>query len=142
MPSLPPCYFIRTQACLFLFWSSSLIHCEPLAPSSFLCFRDRVLLCSPGWPQPRFSCLTLLSAGIKIVNTLHALKTCFWRVFLCWQSGSVQNTAQPKKKSILFFEILFIIIVFLYWGYIVTFTKVLTLYHSWIHTLHHFLSYC
>jgi hypothetical protein len=25
MPSLPPCYFIRTQVCLFLFWSSSLL---------------------------------------------------------------------------------------------------------------------
>jgi hypothetical protein len=25
MPSLSPCYFIRTQAFLFLFWSSSLL---------------------------------------------------------------------------------------------------------------------
>jgi hypothetical protein len=25
----------------------------------------------------------------------------------------------------------------LFWGYIVTFTKVLTLYHSWIHPLHY-----
>jgi hypothetical protein len=25
MPSLPPCYSIRTQVCLFLFWSSSLL---------------------------------------------------------------------------------------------------------------------
>jgi hypothetical protein len=25
----------------------------------------------------------------------------------------------------------------LYWGYIVTFTKVLTIHHSWIHPLHH-----
>jgi hypothetical protein len=25
----------------------------------------------------------------------------------------------------------------LYWGYLVTFTKVLTIYHSWIHLLHH-----
>jgi hypothetical protein len=25
----------------------------------------------------------------------------------------------------------------LYWGHIVTFTKVLTIYHSWIHPLHH-----
>jgi hypothetical protein len=25
----------------------------------------------------------------------------------------------------------------LYWEYIVTFTKVLTIYHNWIHPLHH-----
>jgi hypothetical protein len=27
----------------------------------------------------------------------------------------------------------------LYWGYIVTFIKVLTIYHSWLHLLHHSL---
>jgi succinate-acetate transporter protein len=29
----------------------------------------------------------------------------------------------------------------LYWGYIVTFTKVLTIYHSWIHPLHRSLGF-
>jgi hypothetical protein len=29
------------------------------------------------------------------------------------------------------------IIILLFWVYIVTFTKVLTIYHSWIHPLHH-----
>jgi archaellum biogenesis protein FlaJ (TadC family) len=35
------------------------------------------------------------------------------------------------------FFLLFVILLLLYWGYIVTFTKVLTIYHSWIHSLHH-----
>jgi hypothetical protein len=35
------------------------------------------------------------------------------------------------------FYLFFIIILLLYWGYIVTFTKVLTIYHSWIRTLHY-----
>jgi hypothetical protein len=38
-------------------------------------------------------------------------------------------------KHFIFF---FFIILLLYWGYIVTFTKVLRRYHNWIHTLHHF----
>jgi hypothetical protein len=29
------------------------------------------------------------------------------------------------------------IFLLLYWGYIVAFTKVLTMYHSWIHSFHH-----
>jgi hypothetical protein len=34
-------------------------------------------------------------------------------------------------------SIIFLIILLLYWRYIVTFTKVLTKYHSWINALHH-----
>jgi hypothetical protein len=30
VPSLPSCYIIRTQMCLYLFWSSSLLHYSPL----------------------------------------------------------------------------------------------------------------
>jgi hypothetical protein len=37
----------------------------------------------------------------------------------------------------LFFLFFLIIIFLLYWGYIVTFAKVLTVYHSWIYLLHH-----
>jgi hypothetical protein len=37
------------------------------------------------------------------------------------------------KRYIFFSPLFFIIILLLYWGYIVTFTKVLTIYHSWIH---------
>jgi hypothetical protein len=42
---------------------------------------------------------------------------------LCHRSGSLM-------ASFFFF-------LWLYWEYIVTFTKVLTIYHSWIHALHH-----
>jgi hypothetical protein len=33
--------------------------------------------------------------------------------------------------------LIFVIILLLHWGYIVTFTKVLTIYHSWIYPLYH-----
>jgi hypothetical protein len=35
----------------------------------------------------------------------------------------------------------YLIILLLYWGYTVIFTKVLTIYHSWIHLLHHYPSF-
>jgi hypothetical protein len=53
------------------------------------------------------------------------------RVTLSWK----QN--KPQQKNYFFNLILFLLSYYcwllLYWGYIVTFTKVLTTYHSWIH---------
>jgi hypothetical protein len=45
-----------------------------------------------------------------------------------------QAHASEFQHFILF---IIIIILLLYWGYSVTFIKVLTIYHSWIHSLHH-----
>jgi hypothetical protein len=45
MLSLPPFYFIRTQSCLFLFWSSSLLHLNTILISSWdLCCILRYML--------------------------------------------------------------------------------------------------
>jgi hypothetical protein len=43
---------------------------------------------------------------------------------MCWKMG--------RSLFLLFF-----IILLLYWGYVVTFAKVLRIYHGWIHPLHH-----
>jgi hypothetical protein len=69
----------------------------------------------------------------------------------CWQSNipfgcsrkefvQFLKTAQfllciTTSLRLCFFFFLFLLL--LYWGYIVTFTKVLITYHSWIHPLHH-----
>jgi hypothetical protein len=40
-----------------------------------------------------------------------------------------------------FYCFYFFIIILLYWGYTVTFTKALAIYHNWIHPLHHSFLY-
>jgi hypothetical protein len=42
----------------------------------------------------------------------------------------------PHPQIYLFIFSIFYYII-LYWGYIMTFTKVLALYHSWIYPIHH-----
>jgi hypothetical protein len=46
---------------------------------------------------------------------------------------TIHATSQQSLR-ILFLSIYFLL---LYWGYIVTFTKVLTIFHNWVNTLHH-----
>jgi hypothetical protein len=50
----------------------------------------------------------------------------------------VFDTVLGKRITSLLFSFfyLFLIKILLYWAYIVIFTKVLTIYHCWIHTLH------
>jgi hypothetical protein len=56
----------------------------------------------------------------------------------CSSSRNWKGWAWRKNCPIVFGLILFFIfLVFQFWGYIVTFTKVLTIYHSWIHPLNH-----
>jgi hypothetical protein len=76
-----------------------------------------------------------LSQLLEITITESSQQSC--------QSGSMDAITVMISCSILFHTklmssksyLFFIIILFLYWGYIVTFTKVLTVYHSGIHPL-------
>jgi hypothetical protein len=84
-------------------------------------------LCTNGlWRYIRFSELSCVEGWMDK-----------WCINRSWEI--VSNWAQEMKGTTLnFFKKIFLLS--LYRGYIVTFTKVLTIYHSWIHLLQHFLS--
>jgi hypothetical protein len=52
----------------------------------------------------------------------------------CLKWGSAYRSFRRKRG---FYISFFLFLLLQYWGYIVTFIKVLTLYHSWIHPLHY-----
>jgi hypothetical protein len=72
---------------------------------------------------------TLKSVTIKLYSCFPILSPCFRFPF----SGSYPKFC--AYCSLLFFFL--IIVLLLYWVYIVTFTKVVIVFHSWIYPLHH-----
>jgi hypothetical protein len=99
--------------------------------------------CSPNIHQLMVQCITLNSCLEGCPNISHSLtiflpsptshhplrqtnKFCSLYIYACKYTHD--------HICIFIYIIYFIFIILLHWGYIVTFTKVLTIYHSWIHS--------
>jgi hypothetical protein len=82
-----------------------------------------------------------MSITILLLHSIHLLSTYYLIVIMLitlHELSQVSLIATLWKRyyyDFIIFKILFII---LCWGYIVTFTKILTIYCNWIHPLHHF----
>jgi hypothetical protein len=102
-----------------------------------LCFKDfSFIACSTSWQEWME----------EQDHSPHDLKAKEWKNSLqksrCWGSyytfkeyGSKEEKTSHKVSPLFFLFLL----LWLYWEYIVTFIKVLTMCHSWIHPLYHSL---